>query len=207
MVILREDISSASRKDSGVAASSSLVSLGDDVDLQTFVVPLLLARTAALLVAREAMRAAFACLVGRVLGLSTWARTGGVCLFPGKGISVEGGSSGGGDESAAAVIPATPDDGIAGGRHLSSASFLLSSRRLTLLARSLLLLPDWCTWAAAELPPFALGRNQKETSSVAPSVSSTNLAGMPSLLQRTHAKYWLYALGRGGKEEPTSVLV
>jgi len=86
------------------------------------------------------------------------------------------------------------------GEGLSSASPLLSSLRLALLARSRLLLPEWCAWAWVAASPAAVGRNQRETSSVLPSVSNTNLAGNPSLLQRIHAMYWLCALG--GEREP-----
>ena len=55
-------------------------------------------------------------------------------------------------------------------------------------------------------PMFAPGLNQKEISSVTPSESSTSLAGIPSLLQLTQAKYWLWALGRGRGAEPVKVL-
>jgi len=115
-----------------------------------------------------------------------------------------GGSSWGEGEGASAVFAASPVVGVAGGRHLSLAS-LLSSHRLALLARSLLLLPEWRAWALVSVetglpPPTADGRNQSVTSSVHPSVSNTSLAGIPALLQRTHARYWLCAHGgwRGG---------
>jgi len=175
---------------SGAAALSS--SLGDEVDRQLDVVPRFLARTAALLLTRDAVRTAFARLVGRALALKTWARVGGVCMFSGNGVSVEGGASKGEGKGSVAVVAAKPNVGSAGGGHLPAASLLLSSCRLTLPARSLLLFPDGFLWAAAlvaETPPFALGLNQKETSSIAPSVSKTNLAGIPSLLQHTHAMY------------------
>jgi hypothetical protein len=88
---------------------------------------------------------------------------------------------------------------VAGGEHPSPAS-LLSSLRLALLARSRLLLPEGYAWARAAwaraawaraawaVSPAAV-RNQRHTSSVFPSVSNTNLAGILSSLHRTHALY------------------
>jgi len=95
-----------------------------------------------------------------------------------------GGGGGGGGEGIVAVVPAKPVVGIAGG-----TSLLLSSLRLALLARSRLLLPEWCAWAWVVASPAAVELNQRDTSSVLPSVSSTNLAGTPSRLQHAHAKY------------------
>ena len=93
----------------------------------------------------------------------------------------------------AADAVATPVLDVSGVGRFSPASLLLSSRRLLLLARSRRLFPDdgaWGATLAAGLPPFELiGRNQRHTSSVSPSVSKTNLAGTPSLLQLTHAIY------------------
>ena len=65
----------------------------------------------------------------------------------------------------------------------------------------------WVVTSAAEVPPLAVGRNQRHTSSVTPSVSNTSLAGIPSLLQLTHAIYWLCAQGGGRRGEPVLVLV
>ena len=113
-------------------------------------------------------------------------------MFSGKGVLVEGGTSGGEDEGSVALVAATPGVGMAGGGHLSSS----------------LLLPVCCVWATAsavEPQPFALGQNQKETSSVAPSVSKTYLAGITSLLQHTHAKYWLYLCARLSEGGETSI--
>jgi len=111
-------------------------------------------------------------------------------------MAVEGSSSGGGGKGTVAMVAAMPVVGIAGG-----TSLLLSSLRLALLARSRLLLPEWCAWAWVVASPAAVVRNQRETSSVLPSVSKTSLAGKPPLLQCTHAMYWLCALGggRGGR--------
>jgi len=58
-----------------------------------------------------------------------------------------GGGGGGGDKDIAAVVAAMPVVGVAEGARLSSASPLLSSLCLALLARSRLLLPEWCAWA------------------------------------------------------------
>jgi len=124
---------------------------------------------AALWLARVAVMVAFTCFIG--IGLA----------------GVEGGEGEGGE-----------GDGCEGeggeGEGLSSASLLLFSLRLALLARSRLLLPEWCKWAWA-----AVEQNQKVTSSVHPSVSSTSFAGNPPppILQRTHARYWLCAPGGG----------
>jgi len=52
----------------------------------------------------------------------------------------------------------------------------------------------------AELPPASLERNHKVISSVHPSVFNTSLAGIPLLLQLTHAMYWLCE--PGGEREP-----
>ena len=132
----------------------------------------------------------------------------------GGGVSCGGGGGGGaGDEVDGAVvvatIAATPVVGVAGGEHPSPAS-LLSSLRLALLARSRLLLPEGYAWARAAwaraawaraawacaawaraawaVSPAAV-RNQRHTSSVFPSISNTNLAGILSSLHRTHALY------------------
>jgi len=59
-------------------------------------------------------------------------------------VACSGGGGGGGEGiGIAAVIAATPVVGVAGGACPSSASLLLSSLRLVLLARSRLLLPEW----------------------------------------------------------------
>jgi len=101
--------------------------------------PLFLAMTAALWLARVAVRAAFTRFIGRGLALS-------ICPWPflekGKGVSVGGSASGVENEGTVAVIAATPGVGSAGGGPLSSFSLLLSSRRLALLALSRLLLPE-----------------------------------------------------------------
>jgi len=94
-------------------------------------------------------------------------------------------------EGIVAVVAATPVVGVSGGD-----SLLLSSLRLILLARSRLLLLEWCAWAWVAASPAAVKLNQRETSSVLPSVSRTNLAATPSRLQHAHAKYWLWALGK-----------
>ena len=165
--------------------------------------------TVALWLARVAVMAALTLFIGRGLALSVRARVAGVLVslkaLIGDGGSIAGGGRAGG-EGTVAVVTATPDVGVAGCARFSSASLLLSSLRLALLARSRLLLPEWCTWvwalalvavsAAAESPPGAVERNQKVMSSVFPSVSSTSLAGIPLLLQHNHAMYWLCALGR-----------
>jgi hypothetical protein len=107
-------------------------------------------------------------------------------------VEVGGGVSRCGDKGISAVVAAAPCTGAAGGGQTSASTLLLSSRLLALLARSRLLLPEcgaWLATSAAESPPFAARRNQRETSSEAPSVSRTNLAATPSLLQRAHAKY------------------
>ena len=114
---------------------------------------LLFARTAAFLLAREAVRAALARLVGSGLALSTWARANAypACVgvhndsvLSGRGDPVEGDASGGKGEDLVAVPGASPIVGVAGDRRPPSASLLLSSRLLLLLARSLLLLPLCC---------------------------------------------------------------
>lgn len=72
-----------------------------------------------------------------------------------------------------------------GGTTLLLASFLFSALAFLLLL-SLDLLLEWpCVGAAAVA--FTVGRNQKVISSSTPSVSSTNLAGYPSSLQRSQA--------------------
>jgi len=189
--------------------------LGLEVDCCAAVVPLLFARTAALLLAREAISTALAFFVGRGLVLSTCICGPGVvddnCVSS-TGAPEESEASGGGDEGAVAVIMAMPVDGVSEIGRFPSASLFLSSRRLLFLACSRLLLPECCAWArtfAAESQPVAVAvdRNQRHTSSISPSVSNTSLAGMPSLLQRTHAMYWLCAQGRGRVGEPVLVLV
>ena len=60
----------------------------------------------------------------------------------GMGVSVGGGASGGANEGTVTGIAAMPCVGGAGDGPLSSFSLLLSSRRLALLARSRLLLPE-----------------------------------------------------------------
>jgi len=165
--------------------------------------------TAALWLARVAVIAAFTRFIGRGLALSVRARSRAGTF---EAVPVMGAASGGeGDGAVAiAVIAATPFVCVAGGKQLSPASLLLSSLRLALLARSRLLLPEWCAWeaavadasAVAESPHVAVGRNQRVTSSLFPSVSNTSLAGIPPLLQRTHAMYWLCAHGGGREGEP-----
>jgi len=100
---------SSSRRISG-AASSSLTFSGEGVE-RLAVEPLFLARTAALLLARDAVRTALARLVGRGLGLSTLGRTAGVvgghavAVFTRRvaGFPVEGSTSGDGGEDNVAV--------------------------------------------------------------------------------------------------------
>ena len=181
MVMFKEDSPSPSRRASG--GSLSLVVGDADADWRK--VPLLFARRDARWLARAAVRAALARFVGRGLALSMRVRHAGV-----SGRSGTGSGGGTGDEvaGAVAIIAAAPVVGGARGEHLSPFSLLLSSLRLTLLARSRLLLPEWCVWARAAVSPAAV-RNQRHTSSVVPSVSNTNLAGIPSSLQRTHALY------------------
>jgi hypothetical protein len=185
---------------------------------------LLLAMTAALWLARVEVTAAFMRFIGIGLALSLRARSRGggssggevngtvavVTATPDVSVAgVEGGEDEGdegeGGEGEGGEGKGGEGEGGEGkggeGEGLSSASLLLSSLRLALLACSRLLLPEWCMWAwvavsaAAESPPAADARNQKVTSSVHPSVSSTSFAGIPPLLQRTHAMYWLCTLG------------
>ncbi len=156
-----------------------------------------MARMAALLLARDMISCAFAFLVGNSLALRLRALVTRVaddndCTSLARWVPEGGDESGGVDEGGVATTVATPLAGVSEGRQKSSASLLLSSRRLVLLARSRLLLPECCVrevTLAAEAPPLAVGRNQRNTSSVTPSVSNTSLAGMPSLLQLTHAIY------------------
>ena len=161
--------------------------------------------TAARWLVRVAAIAALNRFNGCGLALSVRSRVTGVLDLL---VSIGGGSSGGVGKDTVADIAATPVVGVAGGGHIFSASLLLSSLRLALLARSRLLLPEWCTWAwvaasaAAGLPPADVERNQRLTSSDVPSVSNTSLAGNPSSLQRTHAIYWLCAHGGGRGVEP-----
>jgi len=124
---------SLSRRFSG-ASSSLLGSSGGEVERQ-IIAPLFLARTAALWLAR----AAFACLVGRGLGLSTRApRTFDVGV---AGATLDCDKAGGDAEDSVPVLVVMLCVGVAVGLGPSSASFLLSSCRLLLLARSRLLLP------------------------------------------------------------------
>ena len=202
MVMFKEDSPSPSRKASG----GSLSLIVGDADWRD--VPLLFARRDARWLTRAAVRAALPRFVGRGLALSTRARGAGASGTgtgsSGGGVSCGGGGGGGaGDEVDGAVvvatIAATPVVGVAGGEHPSPAS-LLSSLRLALLARSRLLLPEGYAWARAAwaraawaraawaVSPAAV-RNQRHTSSVFPSVSNTNLAGILSSLHRTHALY------------------
>ena len=178
---------SPSRRISGAASSSLPSSLGGEVERQV-VVHLFLANTAALWLERAAVRAALARFIGRGLGLRTRAP-----LARGVGVAgamVESDSAEGDGVGGISVSVAMPEVGMAEGVRPPSASFLLSSRRLLLLARSRLLLPVClATSSSAALPPLADRRNQRHISSVSPSVSRTNLAGIPSLLQRTHAIY------------------
>ena len=97
---------------------------------------------------------------------------------------------------------ATPAVGVSVGGQFSLAPPLLSSRRLLLLARSLLLFPDVGMLVAWVVSLLKARRNQRHTSSVSPSVSSTSLAGTPFLLQLTHARNWLCVLGVGRGSEP-----
>ena len=171
--------------------------------------PLLLARRVARLLARAAMRAALARFMDRGLALSTWAKRTGVSVRTGTGsgggLGGGTGSSGGtGDEAAVAVatVAATPVVGVAWGEHLSPAS-IFSTLRLALLARSRLLLPELACVAVAVAA--AAVQNQRETSSPLLSVFNTNLAGIPSSLQRTHALYCEKAHGGGRGVEPVLV--
>jgi len=203
--MFKEDSPSPSRKASG----GSLSLIVGDADWRD--VPLLFARRDARWLTRAAVRAALPRFVGRGLALSTRARgagasgTGTGTGSSGGGVSC-GGGGGAGDEVDGAVvvatIAATPVVGVAGGEHPSPAS-LLSSLRLALLARSRLLLPEGYAWARAAwaraawaVSPAAV-RNQRHTSSVVPSVSNTNLAGILSSLHRTHALYCEKAHGGG----------
>ena len=203
--MLRELEPSVHRRDSGASSSS-----GGVVDLRAAAdCPRLLAKTDALWLARVAVMAAFTRFRGRGLALSVRARSRAVeapCRMGSRMAVLGGGGASGGDGAGAVtVIAATPVVGVAGGEQLSPASLLLSSLCLALLARSRLLLPEWFAWVSvawvlvATLPPAAVGRNQRVISSVFPSISNTNLAGIPPLLQRTHAMYWLCAHG-GGRE-------
>ena len=132
---------------------SGVVLLDEEVDCRADAIPLLLARTAALLLVRDAVITAFAFLVGSGRALSTCASplAAGVVdgsespMITGRGATwgvLEGGDvSGGVVESISAIIAAPPSIGTAGGGHLSPSTLLLSSRRLALLARSRLLFP------------------------------------------------------------------
>ena len=188
IVMLKASSSQGSLSFSGVVSS--------EVVRRFAAVPLLLARTAARWLARVAVIAAFALFRACGRALYAWART----VDGGGAGSVGCGVSGGGGEGNVAAVAAMPGVGVAGGGRLPAAS-LLSSLRLALLARSRLLLPEtWAlAWAAVsaaeESPPAAVERNQRVTSSEHPSVSSTSFAGIPPLLQRTHAIYWLCAVG------------
>jgi len=114
---------------------------------------------------------------------------GGVDVGSAGSVQVEGDASGGEAGGFVAAAVPTPAVGVLSGGRLSSTSLFLSSRRLLLLARSRRRFPEGGALVAT--PPFGLtaGLNQRETSSVAPSVTKTNLAGTPSLLHATHAKY------------------
>jgi len=204
-VMFKENSPSPSRRASGGSLSLASVSLGEETDWRE--VPLLLARRDARWLARVAVRAALERFVGRGLALNTRAQRLGIS---GRMRAGSSGRAGGDGVGAVAIVDPTPIVGGAGGELLSPAS-LLSSLRLALLARSRLLLPEWCAWAWAaasdESLQAAVGRNQRVISSVFPSVSNTSLAGILSLLQLTHAKYWLCAQGGGRGGEPVLVLV
>jgi hypothetical protein len=208
MVMLKEDPPSPSRKASGGSSPRSLL-VGDWLGV---LVPLLLARRVARLLARVAVRAALARFVGRGLALSTRAKRVVVSGTGGGGGDGGGGTGSGGgtgDEAASAVatIAATPVAGVAWGEHLSPAS-ILSTLRLALLARSRLLLPELARAAVATSAPATAVRNQRETSSPPlPSVFSTSFAGTLSSLHRTHALYCEKAHGGGRGVEPVLVLL
>ena len=123
-VMFRAFSSPSSRSLSGVDSSV-------EADLRVAATPLFFARTAALWLERDAMSTALALFKASGRALWTLARAANVA---------DGG--GGGGEGEIAVVSATPVVGVAGG-----ASLLLSSLRLALLARSRLLLPEWCAWA------------------------------------------------------------
>ena len=144
LVMFREDSLSGSRRASGGSRKAVLsfsAWFGEDVEWCT--VSRLLARTAARLLARVAMKVAFACLVGKCRGraLSVLAREG-VVVRRGVTVMVEGGVSRCGDGDMAAAVATAPKAGSAGGGHVFPAALLLSSRRLILLARSRLLFPE-----------------------------------------------------------------
>jgi hypothetical protein len=127
--------------------------------------PLLLARTEALWLARKAVRAALARFNGG--GLVLRMRAGVATHVPGDDDAffsevgrVGGGDAAGGGEAVVAIatLSAKPGVGMADGGRLFSASILLSSRLLLLLARSRLCLPVWFGLAASLLVgmlPFA----------------------------------------------------
>ena len=88
--------------------------------------------------------------IGSGRALRTWARAtacitvvvGLMLLFSERGVRMGGGVVGGEDEGAVAIPVATPSVGVvAEGSSSPSATLLLSSCRLLLLTRSLLLLP------------------------------------------------------------------
>jgi hypothetical protein len=174
-----------------------------EADCREAAAPLLLASVAALWLAREAASAAFSFYT--TSGRALWQRARTIEeAEAGTRVDSEGegeDSLGGAGGVHAAPVP-TPAFGVPGGGKFPSASLLLSSRRLLLLARSRRLFPEatWvgATWVATLVgpPTFAPDLNQNETSSVAPSVSNTSLAGIPLLLQHSQAKNWLCALGR-----------
>ena len=108
--------------------------------------------TAALLLARVAVRAALTRFIGRGRALSVRAPGGGVvggsespmisglastCRFPME----EGSTVGGEDVETVAVFSARSEVVVAAGEQLPSASLILSSCRRFLLARSLRFLP------------------------------------------------------------------
>ena len=81
--------------------------------------------------------------IGSGLALRVRARSQGTGVLDSlKGVSFGGGSSGGGGEGTVPIVAAAPEVGVAGGGRLSSASLLLLSLGLALLARSRLLLPE-----------------------------------------------------------------
>ena len=85
-----------------------------EVDRLTAAVPLLLARTAALLLAREAVRAAFAFRVASGLALYTWTRATGVAD---DGCMLSGGDKSGGEvDVVLSAVIASPIVGVAEGR-------------------------------------------------------------------------------------------
>ena len=214
VVMFRLFRASASRSVSGASSSASPWGERD----RRADCPRLLAMSAALLLARVAVMAALTRFIGRGLalrvrsrpcaaGMSCWLES----LWAVWVVSIGPDSPGGEGEGASAVNAVTPGVGVAGGK--PPASLLLSSLRLALLARSLLLLPERWKWAwvvaamgtsaTESSPPSVVGRNQSVTSSVRPLDSKTSLAGIPALLQRTHTMYWLCAQGgwRGGLPE------